>query len=99
MSEEVDRVGYQQLNFQIALDKIETLAQQNNELLDRVDELEKQLKDATDELNNCITHPLEDKRFNNASAEADAAMKRFTAKLKKEINKNAKSKQSQGQPV
>ena len=99
MSEEVDRIGYQQLNFQIALDKIETLAHQNNELLDRVDELEKQLKEATDELNSYITHPLEDKRFNNASAEADAAMKRFTAKLKKEINKNAKSKQSKGQPV
>jgi len=99
MSEEVDRIGYQQLNFQIALDKIETLAQQNNELLDKVDELEKQLKDARDGLNNCTTHPLEDKRFNNASAEADAAMKRFTAKLKKEINKNAKSKQSKGQPV
>ena len=99
MSEEGDRIGYQQLNFQIALDKIETLAQQNNELLDKVDELEKQLKDARDGLNNCTTHPLEDKRFNNASAEADAAMKRFTAKLKKEINKNAKSKQSKGQPV
>jgi hypothetical protein len=26
-------------------------------------------------------------------------MKRFTTKLKKEINKDAKSKQSQGQPV
>ena len=99
MSEEVDKVAYQQFNFQIALDKIETLAHQNNELLDRVDELEKQLKEATDELNSYITHPLENKRFNNASAEADAAMKRFTAKLKKEINKNAKSKQSKGQPV
>ena len=38
-------------------------------------------------------------RFDEISKEAKTAMERFTTKLKKEINKNAKSKQSQGQPV
>ena len=37
---------YQQFNFQIALDKIEELTNQNNELLDMVDRLEIQLKDS-----------------------------------------------------
>ena len=97
MSENVDKVAYQQFNFQIALDKIETLTQQNNELLDKIDELESELKENASKLNNEIVKPLE--RFDNISADADAAMKRFTTKLRKEINKNGKSKQSQGQPV
>jgi len=37
-------------------------------------------------------------RFHKASEEADAAMRRFTAKLRKGLD-NAKSKQSQGQPI
>ena len=87
---------YQQFNFQIALDKIEALTEQNNELLDQIDRLETQLK------NKEKTHGLREatsSRFEHISKEADAAMKRFTAKLNKEINKNAKSKQSKRQPV
>ena len=92
------------LNFEIALEKINTLTKQNNELLDKVDELEAQLKDTITELNNNLIKPLtveeiRSNRFENISTEADAAMERFTAKIKKEINKNAKSKQSQRQPV
>jgi hypothetical protein len=85
------------LNFEIALEKINTLTNQNNELLDKVDELEVKLE------NSRLPHTIEPEtastRYNDVSRKADAAMKRFTAKLKKEIDKNAKSKQSQGQPV
>ena len=91
-------------NFEIALEKIDTLTKQNNELLDTIDRLEIQLKETASELNGRIVKPLtvddlRTERFNNVNKEADAAMKRFTTKLRKEINKNAKSKQSQGQPV
>ena len=85
------------LNFEIALEKIDTLTKHNNQLLDKIDDLEVKLNlaqlDISNEPNTAIT------RYNNISREADAAMKRFTTKLNKEINKNAKSKQSQGQPV
>ena len=89
---------YQQFNFQIALDKIEALTQQNNELLDTVDRLEKQLKDNDIRATHNLREP-ENNRFKKISEDADAAMKRFTTKLKKELTKNGKSKQSQGQPV
>ena len=93
-----DKVAYQQFNFQIALEKIETLTEQNNELLDTIDRLEKQLKDNTIGM----THSLretENNRFTKVSKEADAAMKRFSAKLRKELSKNGKSKQSQRESV
>ena len=91
------------LNFEIALEKIDTLTKQNNELLDTIDQLEIQLKETASELNSRIVKPLtiddlRTERFNTVNKEADAAMKRFTTKLRKEL-KNAKSKQSQGQPV
>tara|TARA_R100000501_G_C2538265_1_gene58181 strand:- start:12 stop:302 length:291 start_codon:yes stop_codon:yes gene_type:complete len=89
---------YQQFNFQIALEKIESLTQQNNELLDTVDRLEKQLKDNDIRATHNLREP-ENNRFKKISEDADAAMKRFTTKLKKELTKNGKSKQSQGQPV
>mgnify|MGYP003142511066 FL=1 len=88
---------YQQFNFQIALEKIEELTEQNNELLDTVDRLEQQLKDNKMEITHGFTEP-ESSRFKKIAEEADAAMKRFTAKLRKE-SQNAKSKQSKGQPV
>ena len=84
------------LNFEIALEKIDTLTKHNNELLDTVDELEIKLKDS--KLPHIIQPESADTRYNNISREADAAMKRFTSKLRKEL-KNAKSKQSQGQSV
>ena len=90
-------------NFEIALEKIDTLTKQNNELLDTIDALEVQLKETALELKNKTVKPLtvddlREKRFNAVNKEADAAMKRFTTKLKKEL-KNAKSKQSKRQSV
>ena len=92
------------LNFEIALEKIDTLTKQNNDLLDTIDQLEIQLKEVTLELKNKTVKPLtiedtRNKRFDIVNKEADAAMKRFTNKLRKESHKNCKSKQSQGQPV
>ena len=87
---------YQQFNFQIALDKIETLTEQNNELLDQIDRLETQLE------NTETTHSLrkpKSSRFEHISKEADAAMERFTNKLRKELKKNGKSEQGKREPV
>ena len=89
---------YQQFNFQIALEKIETLTQQNNELLDTVDRLEKQLKDNAVKTTHNLRKP-ENIRFKKISEEADAAMKRFTTKLRKELSKNGKSKQSKRESI
>ena len=86
------------LNFEIALEKIITLTNQNNELLDKIDDMENQI-DILILSNSSIEPDTATTRYNNISREADKAMKRFTAKLKKEIDKNAKSKQSQGQSV
>jgi hypothetical protein len=97
MSEDVDKAGYQQFNFEIALDKIETLTNHNNELLDKIDALETKLKEAL--ANRATKSVATSKRYSTVSYEADAAMKRFTTKIRKELNKNAKSKQSQGEPV
>tara|TARA_Y100000310_G_scaffold325349_1_gene388694 strand:+ start:713 stop:1000 length:288 start_codon:yes stop_codon:yes gene_type:complete len=88
---------YQGFNFQIALEKIETLTQQNNELLDTIDRLEEQLKNNSVKMTHSLREPTSN-RFTKISKEADAAMKRFTTKLRKELS-NAKSKQSKGEPV
>ena len=95
---EEERNTYQQFKFQIALEKIEALTEQNNELLDTIDRLEDRLKNQNSEM----THNLrgsESNKFRRISEEADAAMKRFSTKLKKEISKNGKSKQGQGESV
>ena len=89
---------YQQFNFQIALDKIESLTEQNNELLDTIDRLEIQLKNSEEEITHNLREP-KSSRFEQISREADAAMKRFTNKLRKELKKNGKSEQGQGEPV
>ena len=85
------------LNFEIALEKIDTLTEQNNILLDKIDELEIKLEKARSP--EPIVPDTTTTRYNDISREAEKAMKRFTVKLKKEIDKDAKSKQSQGQPV
>ena len=96
MEEEVNT--YQQFNFEIALEKIEVLTEQNNELLDTIDRLEEQLKNNSVEINHSLRIPTKN-RFTEISRGADAAMERFTAKLRKELNKNGKSKQSKRQPI
>ena len=89
---------YQQFNFQIALEKIEALTEHNNELLDTIERLEKQLKNQSLEATHNLREP-ESNKFKRISEEADAAMKRFTSKLKKELKKNGKSEQGKRQPV
>ena len=88
---------YQQFNFQIALEKIERLTEQNNELLDTIDRLETQLKNNSVVKTHALREP-ESNRFKKISEEADAAMKRFTTKLRKETP-NAKSKQGKRESV
>ena len=93
MERDGDLGNYLKFNFENAIEIIDKLTKDNNALLDKIEELEAKL-------NKPITiknQPISD-RFHKASQEADAAMKRFTAKLRKELD-NAKSKQSQGQPV
>jgi hypothetical protein len=89
---------YQQFNFQIALEKIETLTEQNNELLDQIDRLETQLKKSEEKMTHGLREPKNSK-FEHISKEADAAMERFTNKLRKELKKNGKSEQGQGEPI
>ena len=89
---------YQQFNFQIALDKIEALTEHNNELLDTIDRLEIQLKKSDEEMTHNLRGP-KNSRFEQISKEADAAMERFTNKLRKELKKNGKSEQSKGEPI
>ena len=83
-------------NFEIALEKIDILSKHNQALLDRVQDLEHELSQTKTEIN--IEPANQKSRFDDVSAEAEAAMKRYKEYLKKEF-KNAKSKQSQGQPV
>ena len=85
------------LNFEIALERIDTLTKHNNQLLDKIDDLEIKLNLAQFDIS--IEPETTTTRYNTISKEADAAMKRFTTKLNKELNKNAKSKQSKRQPV
>ena len=93
MEREGDLGNYLRFNFENAIEIIDKLTKDNNALLDK-------LEIAEAKLNKPITikkQPI-NSRFNKVSEEANAAMKRFTTKLRKELN-NAKSKQSQGQPV
>jgi len=93
MERDGDLGTYLKFNFENAIEIIDKLTKDNNALLDKIEELEVKL-------NKPVTikkQPISS-RFNKVSEEANAAMKRFTTKLRKELN-NAKSKQSQGQPV
>ena len=83
-------------NFEIALEKIDTLSQHNQALLDRIQDLEYELSQVENEIK--VEPVTQQSRFNDISDGAEAAMKRYKQYLKKEF-KNAKSKQSQGQPV
>ena len=90
---EVDSLKF---NFEIALEKINTLSEHNQALLDKIQTLEFQLSQSKAEIE--IPYTNSEDRFRNVSAGADEAMERYKEYLKKEF-KNAKSKQSQGQPV
>ena len=63
-----------------------------------IEKLEKQLKDIDIKMTRNFKGP-ETNKFKRISEEADAAMKRFSAKLRKELHQNGKSKQGKGEPV
>ena len=87
MKEKGDLGNYLRFNFENAIEMIDKLTKDNNALLDRVEELEIKLNKPP-----TIKSEPVNSRFAKVSTEADAAMKRFTNKLKKEQNKNGKSK-------
>ena len=93
MERDGDLGTYLKFNFENAIAIIDRLTKENHQLLDRVEELEVKLNKPM----KIKKEPIKS-RFNAVSKEADAAMKRFTNKLRKELD-NAKSKQSQGQSV
>ena len=93
MEREGDLGNYLRFNFENAIEIIDKLTKDNNALLDKLEEAEAKLNKPITIKNQPISS-----RFNAVSKEANAAMKRFTTKLRKEL-KDAKSKQSQGQPV
>ena len=96
MERDGDLGNYLRFNFENAIEMIDKLTKDNNALLDRIEELEIKLYNKTTP--HIKEEPLQS-RFTKISKEAKIAMERFTAKLRKEINKNAKSKQSQGESV
>ena len=93
MERDGDLGNYLRFNFENAIEIIDKLTKDNNALLDK-------LEIAEAKLNKPVTIKREPirSRFNQVSEGANAAMKRFTTKLRKEL-KDAKSKQSQGKPV
>ena len=97
MEERVDLGNYLRFNFENAIEMIDKLTKDNNALLDKIDELESKLNNKPHQYTTKV-EPIQE-RFAEISKEADAAMKRFTTKLRKELNKNGKSKQGEGQPV
>ena len=83
------------LNFEIALEKINTLADQNHELMNKIEQLESEIA----KRNEIKIRPITaESRFEDITDGADVAMERYQQYLKKEFP-HAKSKQSQGQPV
>ena len=97
MERDGDLGNYLRFNFENAVEMIDKLTKDNNSLLDKIEELENKLHNKT-KPSIIMEEPLHS-RFTEISKEAETAMKRFTTKLKKEIDNNAKSKQSKGQPV
>ena len=93
MERDGDLGNYLKFNFENAIEIIDKLTKDNNALLDKIEELEAKQNKPIAIKNEPISN-----RFHRASEEADAAMKRFTDKLRKGLN-NAKSKQSQRQSV
>ena len=88
MEREGDLGNYLKFNFENAIEMIDKLTKDNNALLDRIEELESKLNKPL-----TVTQEPVNSRFAKVSMEADAAMKRFTDRLRKEQSKNGKSKQ------
>ena len=83
------------LNFEIALEKINTLTDQNHELMNQIEQLKHQIA----KKNEIKIEPITaESKFECITDGADAAIERYKQFLKKEFP-HATSKQSQRQPV
>ena len=79
--------------FQKALLEIKKLVQEKNNLLEIIQNLKISLHNATKQLSDLKLNKI------NHTAEAEEAMKRYTDKLRKESEQNAKQKQSKRKQV
>ena len=86
MEREGDLGNYLRFNFENAIEIIDKLTKDNNNLIDKLEVAESKLNKPT-----IIPREPIRSRFTQVSEEANAAMKRFTTKLRKEL-KDAKSK-------
>ena len=83
------------LNFEIALEKINMLTDQNHELMNQVEELKERIR----KKNELVIEPVtRESRFKDITSGADKAMERYKQFLKKEFP-NAKSKQTKRQSI
>ena len=83
------------LNFEIALEKINTLSDQNHNLMNQIEQLKSEIA-KRDEIK--IEPITAEARFESVTDGADAAIERYKQFLIKEFPR-AKSKQSQRQSV
>ena len=87
-----------QENFEKALETIDALSEQNEALMDKIQNLKFKLSLSESEIKPVESSPIDEKRYEEISAGAEAAMKRYKQFLKKEFP-HAKSKQSKRQSV
>ena len=83
-------------NFEIALEKIESLTEDNNHLMNEISKLKSEIAKAQEV--SISSYSGEDRRFKNIMSGADKAMERYKTFLKKEFP-NAKSKQTKRKSV
>lgn len=84
------------LNFEIALEKIKSLTEDNNHLMNEIGKLKSEIAKA--QKVPISPYNGDDRRFKNIMCGADQAMERYKTFLKKEFP-NAKSKQTKRQSV
>ena len=83
-------------NFEIALEKIESLTEDNNYLMNEISKLKSEIAKAQEV--SISSYNGDDIRFKNIMSGADKAMDRYKTFLKKEFP-NAKSKQTKRKSV
>ena len=84
------------LNFEIALEKIDSLTNDNHNLMNEIEQLKSEIAKAQQITIKPTSHY--DNRFENIIEGADEAMKRYKTYLRKEFPR-AKSKQTKRQSV
>ena len=87
-----------QENFEKALETINALSEQNEALMDEIQNLKLKLSLSESEIKPADSSPIDEERYKQISAGAEAAMNRYKQFLKKEFP-NAKSKQTERQSV